>query len=163
MATVTGGDKIADKLRAFTDRLTNAQSVNVGFLENSTYPDGTSVPMVAAIQEYGAPKVGIPARPFFRNAIAKHKNEWPKAIADLLKANDYDALRTLQLTGEAVAGQIKQSIVDTNSPPLAESTLRRRGVDPGMKYNPKDISTFGAKPLIDTGVMFASVEYEVKA
>ena len=117
--------------------------------------------MIAAIQEWGAPRAGIPPRPFFRNMIADKKGEWPKAISDLLVANGYDALRTLQQTGEAVAGQLRESIVRTDSPALAESTLRKRGVG-GMVYNAKDRRTFGAKPLIDTGHMLNSVNYQVK-
>ena len=51
------------------------------------------------------------------------------------------------LAGEAIAGQLRQSIVDTNSPALAESTIRRKGF---------------SKPLVDTGHMLQSVDYEVK-
>jgi hypothetical protein len=104
--------------------------------------------MVAAVNEFGAPKAGIPPRPFFRGMIAAHKGEWPNAMAALLKENNYDAARVLQLTGEAIAGQLRQSIVDTNSPPNAPSTIARKGA---------------AKPLVDTGHMLASIDYEVKA
>ena len=93
--------------------------------------------------------------------IANKQAEWPAAVGGLLKANNYDALRTLQLTGEAIAGQLRTSIVETNEPPLAPSTLRKRGVA-GMVYNPKDMSTFGAKPLVWTGHMLNSVDYQVK-
>jgi hypothetical protein len=64
----------------------------------------------------------------------------------LLVANGYDATLTLRQTGEAVAGQLRQSIVDTNDPPLAESTIKRKGFD---------------KPLIETGHLFNSVDFEV--
>jgi hypothetical protein len=119
--------------------------------------------MIAAIQNWGAPAVGIPPRPFFSNAIRAKKGEWPTAIRNLLKDNNYDALRTLQQTGEVIAGQIRQSIIETNDPPLKASTLRARGVAPGMKYDPEKPATFGAKPLIDTGVLLNSVSYQVKA
>jgi hypothetical protein len=148
MATVTGGAKLADKLRDMARLMSNASSVKVGFLAEAKYPDGTPVAMIAAIQDYGAPSVGIPPRPFFRNMVAARKGEWPDAIRALLKANGYDALRTLQQTGEAIAGQLRQSIIDTNEPPLAESTIRRKGFD---------------KPLVDTGHMWQSVDYEVNA
>lgn len=163
MATIKGGTKLAAVLGDMAKRLSNASSVKIGFLAESTYPDGKSVAMIAAIQEYGAPRAGIPPRPYFRNMIRKKNGEWPKAISGLLKANNYDALRTLQLTGEAVAGQLRESIIDTNSPPLKPSTLRRRGVSTTMKYNPKDPKTFGAKPLVDTGHMLGSVDYEVNS
>lgn len=163
MATIRGGTRVQSTLQEFATLLGNATSVRIGFLENATYPDGKPVAMIAAIQEFGAPGAGIPPRPFFRNMIAAKKAEWPAAIADLLRDNGYDALRTLQLTGEAVSGQLRQSIVDTNSPPLAASTLRKRGVAAGTKYDPANPATYGAKPLVDTGHMLNSIEYEVKA
>ena len=161
MAEIKGGDKFEAALARIATLAGNATSVSIGFLSEATYPNGKPVAMIAAIQEWGAPRAGLPPRPFFRNMIADKKGEWPKAISDLLVANGYDALRTLQQTGEAVAGQLRESIVRTDSPALAESTLRKRGVG-GMVYNAKDRRTFGAKPLIDTGHMLNSVNYQVK-
>ena len=111
-------------------------------------PDGKPVAMIAAIQDFGAPSRGIPPRPFFRNMVRDKKGEWPKAIAGLLKANDYDAVKVLGITGEAIGGQLRQSIIDTNSPALAPSTVKRKGF---------------SKPLIDTSVMINSIGHEVKA
>jgi hypothetical protein len=34
-----------------------------------------------AVQEFGAPSRNIPPRPFFRNMIARKRNEWPTAVA----------------------------------------------------------------------------------
>ncbi len=147
MATVSGGDKLVAALKEISEKASNASLVRVGFLESARYPDGKPVGMVAAIQEYGAPGVGIPPRPFFRNMIAAKSNEWPGAIAGLLKTNDYDAAKTLGQAGEGVKGQLQQSIVDTNDPPNAPSTIARRG---------------HAKQLVDTGHMLNSVDYEVK-
>jgi len=161
MAELKGGNKLAEKLAEMVTLVNNASAVKVGFLAEARYPDGTPVAMIAAILDFGAPAAGIPPRPFFRNMIAKKKGEWPEVIANLLKANDYDALRTLQQTGEAVAGQLRQSIIDTNEPPLAASTLAKRGVS-GMVYDPKNPKTFGAKPLVETGHLLNSTGYQVK-
>jgi len=147
MAKISGGEKLTAALRGIAEKASNAALVRVGFLENATYPDGKSVALIAAIQEFGAPSVGIPPRPYFRHMIAAKSGEWPDAIAGLLKTNDYDAAKTLGQTGQAVSGQLRQSIVDTNSPPNAPSTVARKG---------------SAKPLVDTGHMLASVDYEVK-
>lgn len=163
MASIQGGAQMQAKLKAIAERLGNASSVQVGFLAEATYPDGKPVAMIAAIQEFGAPAAGIPPRPYFRNMISAKKGEWPGAVAGLVKQNDYDALRVLQLTGEAVAGQLRESIVLTNSPPLKPSTIVRKGGTRDMNYDPKDPSTFAAKPLVDTGHMLGSVDYEVKA
>ena len=148
MPTVRGGNKFSEALQKLSGQLASGKSVRVGFLENATYSNGTPVAMIAAIQDFGAPRAGIPPRPFFRNMIAAKKGEWPAAIAKLLKANNNDAHKTLELVGQAVAGQLRQSIIDTNSPPLAPATIARKGFD---------------KPLVDTGHMLNSISYEVKA
>lgn len=147
MAEVSGGDKLQAALDKIARNLKSGGTVKVGFLEGATYPDGTSVPLVAAINEFGAPSRGQPPRPFFRNMIQAKSGEWPKAVEGLLKANNYDAKRTLELTGAAIAGQLRQSIVDLVDPPLAPSTVRRKGF---------------SKPLIDTSVMINSVDFEVE-
>ena len=147
MATITGGSKLEAALRDMAAKVSNPATLKVGFLESAKYPTGESVAAVAAFNEFGVPAHGQPPRPFFRNMIASRQNEWPSGIAGLLKANDYDATKTLKLTGEAIAGQLRQSIIDTNEPPLAPSTIRKKG---------------HGKPLVDSGTMLASVDYEVK-
>src|SRR4029077_15356101 len=72
MASVKGGDKLTAKLKELREKIGKGPALAVGFFEGAPHPDGASVPMGAAIQEFGAPKVGIPPRPFFRNMIAKH-------------------------------------------------------------------------------------------
>ena len=158
MVTITGGSKLEAALKKIADSAKNAASVRVGFLAGATYPDGTSVPFVAAMNEFGHgigrnPGAGnpdtrdhVPPRPFFRNMVADKSPEWPGAIAALLKTNDYDAQKTLSLTGEAIAGQLRESITKFTDPPLRPSTIARKGF---------------SKPLIDTGHMLNSVDYEV--
>lgn len=146
MSSLKGGDKLSAVLQRMAGAVTSAQSVKIGFLAGSSYPDGTPVPLIAAINEFGAPSRGQPPRPFMRNMIAAKSPEWPDAIANLLKANDYDADKTLAQVGEAVAGQLRESIMSLVDPPLAPSTIRAKG---------------HGKPLIDTGHLLASVDYEV--
>lgn len=102
--------------------------------------------MIAAIQEWGAPRAGIPPRPFFRNMIAAKSPEWPDAIANLMREHNYDMAKVFALVGEAIAGQLRQSIIETNSPALAQSTIDRKGF---------------SKPLIESGHMLQSVDYRV--
>jgi len=148
MATIRTSGKLAVALSEMAANLSKAHTLRVGFLEGATYPDGTPVALVAAILDGGAPARGIPPRPFFRNMVAEKSDEWPEAIGNLLKANEFDADKALSLTGMAIKGQLEQSIVDTNDPPLAQSTIDRKG---------------SAKPLVDTGHMLKSVDYEVKS
>ena len=148
MATLSGGDKFVRIIADITKNVEGSgKTLSVGFLDGSTYPDGTSTPLVAAVQEFGSPSRNIPPRPFFRNMIARKHNEWPSAVAELLKANNYNVTKALMQTGEGIKGQLQQSIKDTNTPPLAPATIKRKGF---------------STPLIDTGHMINSIDYKVE-
>ena len=56
--------------------------------------------------------------------IAAKSDEWAPAIGHLLPQNDYDAPKALALVGEAIKGQVQQSIRDTN--PRSSGTLMLR-------------------------------------
>lgn len=145
MATVLGGDKLEAAFARIASKLAKASEVRVGFLEGATYPDGTPVAEVAAIQNFGS--TDIPARPFFSNMVSDKSPQWGERFAKVLAAADYDTDLALARMGEGIAGQLRQSIVDTNDPPLARRTVERKGHD---------------KPLVDTGHMLASVDKEVE-
>ncbi|AYO83580.1 hypothetical protein [Methylobacterium brachiatum] len=147
MVTIKGGSALEKRLSELAAKVSRPANLSVGFIENSTYPDGTSVPMVAAIQEFGAPARKIPPRPYFRNMIADKSPGWGDAIAAVLEANGYDATRTMEQVGAGIKGQLQQSIVDTNAPALSPATVARKG---------------SAKPLVDTGQMLNSVDYKVE-
>jgi hypothetical protein len=124
---IRGGDKLEKVLRGMAARVQKANTVQVGFLESAqSYAGGLPTAAVAAIQEYGAPKVGIPPRPFFRTMISKESPGWPDMIADLLKVHDYDANKVLSNMGEEMVGQLKQSINELTDPPLSPVTLMLR-------------------------------------
>lgn len=185
---MSGGDRLMAHLDRILERVKSAQEVRVGFLEGATYPDGTPVPMVAAVQEFGgsmnipartqdlhfkmsksgevgnrfvkadksgfvqtvtipAHTVTVPARPYFRTMLSEKAPQWGAQVGKALKAANYDAGTTLGRMGELIKGELQGSIRDLTSPPLAASTVRAKGFD---------------KPLIDTGVMLNSVDYEVK-
>lgn len=176
MAKVTGGQQAKKALAAIAERFASAKTVRVGFLAGATYPDGTPVAMIAAIQEYGAPRAGIPARPAFRQMIAAKHGEWGPATAAELKANHYDAALTLDRVGAAVAGQLRESYADLQSPPLSPVTLmlrkmfgndhsaiRGRDVAEARRRVATGESTAGVstKPLVWTGHLFNTIDHEV--
>lgn len=182
-----GGDKLQQYLDRLLARVSSAQAVKVGFLEGATYPDGTSVPMVASVQEFGgsmqipertqdlnfkvnantgksrfakadkanfaqtvtipAHTVTIPARPFFRTMLDQKASGWGAQAGKALRGSDFNAKVALGRMGELIQGQLQGSIRDFTNPALTPSTIRAKGFD---------------KPLIDTGVMLRSVDYEVK-
>lgn len=153
--------------------------VQVGFLEGKTYPDGTPVAAVAFWDEFGhGGNFPAPPRPYFRVMISKESPGWPAKMAALAKLFDFDGTKVLKAMGEDIAGSLRQSIVDTNDPPLSATTLilRKR-----FWTNPGDITASDvidaqkaaangeagasgtqAKPLVWTGTLLDSVGYEVK-
>ncbi|MFW5410783.1 hypothetical protein B7L51_019475 [Pectobacterium brasiliense] len=132
----------------------NATEVRAGFLGGSTYPDGTSVAMVAARNEYGDPAKNQPPRPFFRNAISENQEKWKGSISRGLAAG-VDARNVLEAVGAQIQGDIQESISDLMEPELAPATLKRRRT---RKVMPNG----STKPLVDTRVMIGDVNYEVK-
>jgi len=147
MNALSGGKKLEAYMRHLSKQADKPAMLRVGFLEGATYPDGTSVPMVAAIQEFGAPSRNIPPRPYFRSMIAEKADTWGPAVGDLLKANKFDAEKTLGQAGMGIKGQLQQSIRDLTEPALAPATVAAKGFD---------------KPLVDTGHMLNSVDFDVK-
>lgn len=135
-------EAVERKLKEIASKMSG--SLEVGFLENATYPDGTPVAAVAFWNEFGT--VNAPPRPFFRQMIAKESPTWAGKIAKLAVATDDDGPKVLALMGEDIDGALKQSINDFTSPALAQSTIDRKGFD---------------KPLIDTSHMVNSTGYRV--
>jgi hypothetical protein len=178
VAKVTGGRKFAAALTMISARLSSPGTLRVGFLEGATYPNGTSVPMVAAIQEFGAPRAGIPPRPYFRPMIAAKSPAWPAAIAENLRGSGYDVDAALGLVGEGVKGQLQESIINTNSPALSPVTVMLRGMksqDQSLVVTRRvvaqararvaaGLTNYGAstKPLVESGHLVNSVDYEIK-
>ena len=150
-AILSGGEELAPALAKLAAKLAKPATLSVGFLEGKTYPEnGTSLPLVAAMNEYGhrmgAAPGSVPPRPFFRNMVAAKKGRWPATLAKLLQANEFDAVKSLRLMGEGIKGQLQQSIGSNTPPPNAPSTVARKG---------------SAATLIDTGFMLRNVDYEV--
>ena len=113
-------------------------------MENATYPDGTPIAAVAFWNNYGTSTA--PARPFFSNMIEEQKPTWGGKVAKLVKATSGDGAKVLALMGEDIQSALIQSIRDTDEPPNAPSTIKRKGFN---------------KPLVDTGDMLNAPTYRV--
>lgn len=159
MTAFTGGNALERRLREIAENLAGGQTVRVGFLENASYPDGTPVALVAAANEFGDPGRNRPPRPFFRSMIAEKSQMWPKELGTVLQSTGYDADRALGLMGERIKGQLQASIREFSDPGLAESTIaaksRGRVGEHQAGYGPE-------KPLIETGHMLNSVDYDIQ-
>lgn len=142
-------DAIEDFLNNVASQLDSKQ-VKVGFIDGATYPDGTSVSMVAAVNEYGRPENSQPPRPFFRNAISDHEGEWKETIARGIRAG-VSVDQVLEVVGAQIQGDVQASIAALMAPELSGATVaarKRKGND-------------STKPLVDTKVMIGDVNYEV--
>ena len=158
MAEIKGGEKLEAFLSDMAKKVSNPATLRVGFLEGGTYPDGTSIPMVAALNEYGGNmseygtatthyNAPTPPRPFFRTMVANKSKGWARTLTKLLKENNYDAVEALNLMGDGIKGQLQDSIANGGWAPNKPSTLKRKA---------------GTQPLIDTSDMWNSVRWEVK-
>lgn len=177
MGAVSGGDKIAKVLKQIGDSAKGG--LTVGFLAGATYPDGTPVAQVAFWNEFGhGGNFPAPPRPFFRKMIADESPGWSAKIARGLKYYDYDGSKVLKALGEDIKGALQQSISTIDGPALSPTTLMLRSM---FGNNPQDIrrsdvleaqqrvkdgeagaSGTQAKPLVWTGHMLNSIDYEIK-
>lgn len=145
-----------EHIRRILDQV-EQKEVQVGFFESSAYEDGTPVAYVAAIQEFGYPEGGIPARPFIRPTIAQQQAAWRETLQRGFKAAINDQITVqfmLEQFGMAAAGQVKVTISKITEPPLATATLQAR-------QNRKKTPGVSAKPLVDTGLLVSSVQSAV--
>jgi len=176
MAGFTGGDKLEAYLKGVERKLSEGKELRVGFLETAKYPDGTPVAQVAFWDEYGTSS--SPPRPFFRKTIEGKGPGWGESLGKALKATGYDADKTLTIMGEGIKDQVVESIVNLSEPALSPTTVMLRGMrsnKPSLVVTGKTVgeaaqrvedgkTNYGAsdKPLIDTGVMQRSVDYDTK-
>ncbi len=137
--------------------------MRVGFYPTATYPDGESVAYVAYLNEYGT--ATIPPRPFMERTAAKHNKKWTRGIENHILRNGIDQAvitEAFEMAGQVAVGDVKRTIADwpvTDPRSNAPSTIRRK-----RARTESGRGTVGIDPervLIDTGVMIASVEYEV--
>lgn len=127
------------------------QTVKVGIPAGAKEVDGTSTALIAAANEFGVPSKGIPERPFIRTGI---KNGMP----NFKRLNRINVVKICQgeqsidgayeQLGVMAVGEIKKSIKTGNWVANDPATIKAKG---------------SSKPLIDTGNMLQSVNYEVSS
>ena len=177
-------EKIRAKLEAIPAGYEN-KVARVGFFPNAVYEDGTNVAYVAAIQEFGAPEVSIPARPFMRPTIEQHKADWSEQMAAGLRASvkgNANADQVLFAVGALAASDVQQTIETSSYEGLSPVTIllrkwRREGrhitgktvgeaaaaIYDAMERGEDILDGTNADPLRDTGLMIASVRNDVES
>lgn len=109
-----------------------------------------TVAQIAAIHEFGAPGAGIPERSFMRGAIDQNGPALEKFMRRLtleILLGKSTRKRAFGILGEFVKNLMKRTIQRGVPPPNAPETIRRKG---------------SSKPLIDTGQMINSIDWEVE-
>lgn len=144
---LSGGAAMRLKLEEIKRKVGDGELLRLGFLEGATYPDGTPVAYIAAVNEYGNPANNQPPRPFFRRMIAEKSPGWGAKMAKVMQAAGCDVDVAFGRMGEGIRGQLQESIRQLQDPPLAEATIAAKGF---------------SKPLIDTGHMLNSVDYDIQ-
>ena len=149
----------------------------VGVPAGLAYENGTSVAYVAAIQEMGAPDVSIPARPFFKPAIAQHSDEWSsimKGMVPKVGSGAATAEDVLDAVGITAVADIQSEIASVDSPALSPITVMlRKWRKNGQTITGKTVGEAAAavadgedpggddKPLNDSGLLIASIRNAV--
>lgn len=155
----------AKQLKTALKNLSNNKVGKVGFLGGIEYPEkpNPSVASIAVLQEYGYPAKNIPARPFMRSTIIRHQKDW-KALtesgAKAILAGNETLDTVLEAIGGKAAGDVRDNISDPAVPyiPLAPSTIAARLAKRADKKTIGLLTT----PLIDTGLLHASVTHKVE-
>ncbi len=139
---------ISKKLNAILENIPKELAdiqAEVGWFEGNNYEDGTPVAYVATIHEFGAPSQNIPPRPTMGPTVKANTDEYLKQLGFAAKGVQNGKITgqdAMQLIGEKVAGDIRESISRLESPPLKPATVEQKGF---------------SKPLIDTGQMLNSL------
>ena len=142
-----GGRRLRKILNDMKRNAGKERTTQIGVFSESRYEDETFVANIASIQEYGTVDGKIPSRPFMRTTVPKIKDNMVGAVKNNLNP------KTLEITdnmmkqiGEHGVTATKETIDEMREPPLAPSTVARKGHD---------------KLLIDSKKLYDSVDYKV--
>ncbi|GCD60343.1 phage protein [Acetobacter pasteurianus NBRC 3280] len=130
-----------------------AGSIEVGWDNRERYTDGTSVGMVALIQEFGTVRVTkdgrqwIPPRPFMRQCVEKNKAKWAQVFMKRIEEGNaqMDAAKSVRAL---MASDLRAAIIAFDDPQNMPSTIQRKGFN---------------DPLVDTGLMLRSISSSITA
>ena len=135
--------------------------VSIGWFEDQTYYDGTSIANVAKWNEFGT-RQGVPQRPFLRTSIMENEKKWHELLKTLVqRAIDEDKSmdKALLVFGEQVKADIQETILAGGWKPNAKISQTGGWMRNKISGKPFYVKGKGGKqPLIDTGTMLRSIE-----
>jgi hypothetical protein len=140
----TGGRGV----QALFDRMKSLdRSVLVGVPSGAKEADGTSLALVAAVNEFGSRSRNIPERSFLRTAIVEGRRLFTRInVANMRSVlhGGMTAFRALDILGVAAVGKVKEKIATGRFVRNSPETIRRKG---------------SSKPLIDTSQLQSSITH----
>jgi len=165
-----GGDKLRKALDDLAKKVARGGTVQAGVFEDATYSDGTPVAQVAQWDEFGTKSA--PPRPFMRQTINDNQDKWGPDLAKALQATDYNVAAALDIVGERIASQIRDTIMYAEFKPNSDLTNLLKDRYPKGDYGTaeflKAVSDLknGArgrdgKPLVWSGKLLESIGHEV--
>lgn len=127
----------------------------VGWFATAHYEGGTSVALVAAVQEFGWPEHNIPPRLGMRATAAEKRHEWGKLVGQGAKAilkGTTSALVVMEALGLRAAGDIRKHIATVVSPPLKDATIANR-----VRQRSKKAIGNLTKPLVFSKILITTL------
>lgn len=146
--TVTGGNRIYNKLDQLRRRVSENSGVFVGVPSGKSGEDGTPLAVIAAANEFGTSR--IPERSFLRVPLRANQDDFAKVFRNQLPLVASGELTLFQLMSQlgARAVSVSQEAISSGiQPPNAQSTVERKG---------------SSTPLVDTGRLRQSITYVVE-
>jgi len=138
-----------------------ARHILAGFLASAIYESGIPVAYVAAIMEYGCPAKNIPPRPIFGPTVDRCEATWrelAKRLGQAVLQGKLTPDQALEQLGLAATGDLAETLINTNEPPLAERTIinreykKRRGFPVGSLTKPLQESGYMLSQITTSGV-----------
>lgn len=141
-------------LKRLLQRYSSGSVLAVGYPASETggirYPDGTSVIMVAAVNNFGSSTRGIPARPFMIEGAEPAIEATAPIAAALIPALNAGRATAADILGDMgpfAEAAFKEKITQGPWEPNADSTVAEKG---------------SSSPLIDTGLLRNSLTHVVR-
>lgn len=123
-------------------------AVTVGLHEEDAGPQDPNAVERGYFNEFGSDNV--PARPFMRSTHDTQRLDWIKRMQiDFGRVMDgkLSGRGMLESVGRLATSDIRRAVVNWDTPPNAPRTIAQKGVD---------------DPLVDTGEMLDSIDYQVR-
>ena len=144
-----GYRRIIEDLKALSD----APHVLVGIrqAEGSKIAEGEEITLagIAAVNEFGSADGKIPSRPFLRSTVDENRDKYVKVMetnAKLMLDGKSSMEKGLTLLGFRVVRDVQKKIRNNDFPRNAPATIKEKK---------------SSKPLIDTGRLRQSIDFEL--